>query len=82
MKVNLTSTTKIVEAAARGGSSVKARVWEGTTESGCPVVAVICSIAHKADAKPEDVKQFELDLKEHAPPGQMAKAYDFRFFLD
>jgi hypothetical protein len=60
LKVTLESTDVFVEIAG-----ITARVWEGHTESGIPVAAIIPRVACPADA---DVRQFEAELKECAPP--------------
>ena len=64
MNVTLTSTSRIVNV-----NGVDGRVWEGTTESGVAVVAVITRIAAPAGA---DLAQFERELKETKPPSDMA----------
>jgi hypothetical protein len=60
MKVQLESTTAIVEL-----NGMKCRVWEGTTESGVKVHALIPRIAAHKD---QDLSQFERELGEQAPP--------------
>lgn len=64
MVVTLRSTTKLVELETPSGR-VPARVWEGTTDSGIPVHALITRIAVHGD---EDVAQFERELQECAAP--------------
>ena len=76
MKVTLDSTSLIV-----GRSNlVRGRVWQGQTESGIPVVAVIVSIAVAAE---HDQSEFERELKTtHAEPGKAAiEAFDLRKML-
>lgn len=64
MRVTLESTTKIVKLVV-GGAELEARIWEGTTESGIKVHALITRIAaHKDD----DLSQFEAELREQRPP--------------
>lgn len=73
MKVQLESTTKIVEL-----NGVPARVWEGFTENGIAVHAFITRIAvHKND----DASQFEAELQEHAPPTPIIDSYPARLVL-
>lgn len=60
MKVTLESTTRIVEV-----NGITARVWEGQTESGIAVIAIIPRIAVRAG---ENVAQFEAELQECRPP--------------
>lgn len=45
MKITIKNTDKIVELDLGGGHSCPARVWEGTTESGVPVLAFIARIS-------------------------------------
>lgn len=60
MKVTLESTTRIVDV-----NGHQARVWEGTTESGIHVYALIPRIAAHKD---NDLSQFERELQEQRPP--------------
>lgn len=64
MKVTLHSTSRIVNV-----NGVDGRVWEGTTDSGIDVVAVITRIAAPTSA---DLAQFEAELQEMAPPSDRA----------
>jgi hypothetical protein len=61
MKVTLESTSKIVDL----NNGVKARLWEGHTESGIEVHAFITRIAVDKDA---DTSQFDRELLEQKPP--------------
>lgn len=73
MKVNLESTTKIVEL-----NGVPARVWQGITESGIEVHAFITRIAlHKDD----DATEFEKELKECAVPRSDIQSFPARMIL-
>lgn len=67
MKMTIESTTKIAEV-----NGVPARVWQGTTERGIPVVAYITSIAAAGDA---DLSELEADLQEHAEPTALDVAF-------
>jgi hypothetical protein len=73
MKVELESTTKIVELQTPKGT-IPARLWEGMTANGIRCHAFITRIAvHKDD----DAAEFERDLQEHAPPTpELARVYD------
>lgn len=64
MKVQLTSTTKIVELVV-DGARIPARIWEGTTSGGIACHAYITRIACPLSA---DSAEFDRDLQEHAPP--------------
>jgi hypothetical protein len=72
MKVMLENTTRTVEI-----NGVTARVWEGATESGIPVQAVIVRIAAPAAA---DLRQFEAELKECRDPSAV-EAFPLRMIL-
>ena len=65
MKVQLESTTKVVELVING-ARVPARIWEGETESGIPVHAYILRIA--APKEGADLSQFEAELMEQKTP--------------
>lgn len=78
MKVTLESTTQIVECAAGDGAIFHARVWEGTTEHGVKVQALIPRIAAHKDS---DCSQFEAELKEQRPPSVDFQAFPLRMVL-
>lgn len=59
MKITIESTSRIVEA-----NGVTCRVWEGKTERGVPVIALIPRVTAKAD---QDCSQFEKELHEVPP---------------
>lgn len=74
MKITLESTDRVVEV-----NGVSARVWEGRTERGIAVTAIIPRIAVKVGA---DASQFEAELKECAPlVSRMPDAWPSRFVL-
>jgi hypothetical protein len=80
MKVTLESTTRVVEVVTPSGI-VPARVWEGETESGIKVVALITRIAHH---KRDDAfaHEFEAELKAQRTPSEDAlKAFPARLIL-
>jgi hypothetical protein len=74
MKMTIESTTRMVEV-----NGVPARVWEGKSERGVPVV---CCITRIAVDKGADNSQFERELQEHKPPSPAARVFDVRFFID
>jgi len=79
MKVELTSTTKIVELQIGvDGPAVPARVWEGVTAAGVPVFAFITRVAAE---RTQDLTEFERDLQEHAPPSPEADHWPSRMIL-
>ncbi|MCR4332216.1 MAG: hypothetical protein NUV34_05860 [Sulfuricaulis sp.] len=74
MEVMLRSTDRIVKV-----NDVPARVWEGETESGIPV---ICLITRVAVPEGQDQTQFKIELKEHvAPSAQAVQAFPLRFVI-
>lgn len=73
MKVTLESTTKIVEL-----NGIRARVWEGTTETGVPVQAYISRISCDVEA---DRSQFEAELAEQRVPSAAVLAIPARMVL-
>lgn len=77
MKVQLESTSKIVQIESPGGS-VPARIWEGHTESGIAVHAFITRIAAPAQA---DCTQFERELEETRAPSPAVEAISMRMIL-
>lgn len=73
MKINIESTSKIVTL-----SGTPARVWEGKTERGIPV---ICFVTRVAVSRTEDASEFEKDLQEHAAPSPEVAVIDARMIL-
>lgn len=64
MKITIESTIRMAMV-----NGVPARVWEGTTASGLPVVCLITRIATPAAT---DQAEFKRDLQECKPPSEMA----------
>jgi len=77
--VTLTSTTRVVTLDTRDGASMPARVWEGVTAGGIPVIAFITRIAAERD---QDLAEFEADLQEHTPPSADVAAWPARMLID
>lgn len=77
MDVMLSSTSKLVEVEV-AGVRVPARVWEGYTAAGIPVVALVTRIAAERAA---DLAEFERDLAEQRPPTPAAAAFPARMVL-
>ncbi len=74
MKITIESTMEIVTL----NSGVQARVWEGATERGVKIQALVTRIAvHKDD----DTSQFEAELKEQKPPSVEERAFPMRMIL-
>ncbi len=85
MKVTLESTTQVVDLEIEGtGCMMPARIWEGTTEAGIPVVAFITRIT---PAIPENVltpqqdAEFQRDLKQQRAPSAVARSFSMRMIL-
>ena len=79
MEVTLQSTTRVVDLLTeRLGVTIKARVWEGTTESGIKVQALIPRICASSAA---DLSEFERDLQECEPPREEAPVFPLRMIL-
>lgn len=76
MKVTLTSTTKIVTL-----DGVPARVWEGTTERGVPVIAFVTRVAVDLDTDVAELAVFEAELAECRPPSPEAARWPSRLVL-
>ena len=78
MKVTLESTSKVVEL-----DGVPARMWEETTERGVRCFAFITRIAPaQPDPPPEQVAEFEADLRAVRPPTpHLAAAIPLRLIL-
>lgn len=74
MKITIESTTQIVDI----NNGVQARIWEGQTESGIPVVALITRIAADKD---QNLEQLYRELKEQRLPTWGAAVYGARMFF-
>lgn len=89
MKVTLHSTSKVLEIVPEGyiagGRSnpmpIKARLWEGQTESGVAVHCFMVRIAHDESLPPAQQQEFSQQLESHEAPTVTPKAYDLRLFL-
>jgi len=73
LTVTLKNTTQIVEV-----NGVKMRVWEGSTDSGIAVQALIPRIAA---LKTDDLSQFDRELTECAVPSAAVRAFPARLIL-
>lgn len=77
MKIEIESTTKIVEIVING-QNVPARIWEGKTESGIYVHAYITRIAAPDN---ERLDEFERELQEHRKPSPVIDALPLRVII-
>lgn len=74
MNIQLHSTIAIVEF-----NGTKCRVWEGITEAGVEVYALIPRIAHKDNEPEEKVQQFRDELQEmQAPSNDAIRCFNLR----
>jgi hypothetical protein len=79
LKVTLQSTTQTTTLVDRlTGQSIPARVWEGETDSGIKVQALIPCIRALAN---QDLSQFERDLRQCEPPSTGMQAFPLRMIL-
>ena len=76
MRVTIESTSKIVDLIANG-QPIKARIWEGHTDSGIPVHCYVTRIATDA----ADVSQFDRELSEQRVPSPAIAAIPLRLIL-
>lgn len=78
LRIYINSTTKVVDL----NHGVKARIWEGVTESGIPIHCYVTRIA-VADAvdKPDVARMFEAELTECRPPTPAIDAIPARLAL-
>jgi hypothetical protein len=77
MKVELRSTSKIVELVING-VAVPARIWEGHTASGIPCHAYITRIAVAIEA---DSREFDRELQAHQAPSPALDVIPLRMIL-
>ncbi len=82
MKVTIESTKKIV-VLKQGpfGDGIKARVWEGTSESGIKVICLVSRVSIPDDEQ-EKAEQFKKELIECKAPSVDVEAIPFRLILD
>jgi hypothetical protein len=73
MRIQIESTTEIVTV-----NGVEARMWEGATESGVPVIVWIPRIAVRDD---QDTRQFEAELQECRVPSAEVESFPLRMIL-
>lgn len=76
MKLNLESTTKIIEL-----NGTPARIWEGTTESGIKIHAFIHRVAVDKNEAPDALQKFRDELLECKAPSPEIEIYPLRMIL-
>jgi hypothetical protein len=72
MKMQIESTTKIVTF-----NGLPARVWEGKTAKGVPVIVFVTRVAVD---KAHDASELDAELEEHAPPSAELQSWPSRMF--
>jgi hypothetical protein len=77
MRIKIESTSKVVDLVCNG-VAIKARIWEGETDSGIPVHCYVTRIAVAEDA---DQSQFQQELSEQRTPSAAIQAIPLRLIL-
>jgi hypothetical protein len=83
MKVTLESTQTLLELEVGAAARVPARLWEGHTEDGTPVIAFITRISPQTH-DPASLEQFNRELVERARPSLVMPnngPWPLRFFI-
>jgi hypothetical protein len=79
MKIIIESTAEIVEIQADDYTApIRARVWEGQTDSG---IKVSCLIPRIAAHKDQDLSQFEKELQEQSAPSAWPRVFPLRMII-
>jgi hypothetical protein len=76
VKMQLESTSKIVE--LEPGEVMRCRIWEGTSEQGTPIVAMVVRVAARSD---HDQAELQRDLLSTRPPSAEVAAWPARMIL-
>jgi hypothetical protein len=77
MKVHIEPTSRVVELVI-GDQAVPARVWEGTTDNGIPVICWVTRVAAERD---NDLSELDAALAEQRPPSRGALSFPSRMIL-
>ena len=80
MKIKIENTSKTVELITENGR-VPARLWEGKTDSGIPVICYVTRIAVRDDAGYSAHDQFRRELEECRKPSAEVEAIPLRLIL-
>ncbi len=83
MKITIESTDQLIEL-VNGHATMPARVWEGTTETGIPVVCFVTRITPVVrEPVPDSIaEEFVRSLQECRPPTPAARdVFDARMIL-
>lgn len=76
MKITIESTTQLAEV-----NGLPTRIWEGTTETGIPVICLITRVAVSNDETPAVHEQFKQELLECKPPSAAVEAFPVRMII-
>ena len=76
MKITIKNTSKTVMV-----DDVITRLWEGTTENGTIVYALIARVFHDKDLDKDKVNEFSKDLKQVDPPSLPMISFPTRLIL-
>jgi hypothetical protein len=77
MKVHIEPTSRVVELVI-GDQAVPARIWEGTTDNGIPVICWVTRVAAERD---NDLAELDAALAEQRPPSRGALSFPLRMIL-
>ena len=78
VKITLESTPRVVSINDGG---VKARIWQGQTETGIAVHAYVVLVSVRTTESAEILATFERELTEHAGPREEVRAIPLRLIL-
>lgn len=77
MKMTIESTAELVDI-----NGVPARIWQGESDSGTPVIAFVTRIAVPEDAGEQAHAQFAAELQQHAVPRAAVQTLPTRMLID
>jgi len=83
MKITITSTTKLVHMTDQAGQGMQARIWEGATDTGIPVICYIPRILPliPEPLPPAVAEQFAKELQECRTPCAEIQAIPLRLII-
>ncbi|NOK64256.1 MAG: hypothetical protein GFH27_549323n5 [Chloroflexi bacterium AL-W] len=77
MRITIESTEKLITLRTDTGT-VPARIWEGVSESGIPVIALVTRVAVAESA---DTTAFEAELQQHRAPSAEVEVWPLKLVL-
>jgi hypothetical protein len=81
VKITIESTSQTTELRNPDGAIMPARIWQGETETGIPVVCFITRVAVPLGRSAEDYEAFARELQETAPLKPELPPIDRRYVL-